>query len=336
MRFKRLIMTVDAHVQGGPVRAVIGGIPNIPGKTMAEKQDFAKLHIDNLRTALLCEPRGHRDMFACILTAPVTDEADFGALFLGSGAPTGYVSMCGHGSLGVATIAVETGIVEAREPITEIIIDTLAGSIHVRVNVKDGRAESATIQNVPAFLYKTELIEVPNLGQLPVDIVYGGNYYALVEAKHLGFEINAANIWRSEDLFAQIMESVNRQVEIRHPEIDSIKGVIGVLISDRSIDPKANIRNILVAGGGHIDRSPCGTGTCARMAAAHAKGELSLEETFVTESLLGTFFYGKLVKEVNVSGIRAVVPEVSGRGFITGIHNFVIDEEDPLKYGFKL
>ena len=347
MGFKRIVTTIDAHVGGAPVRAVTGGIPSIPGKTMAEKLDFMKRNLDHLRTALVHEPRGHRDMLSGVLTSPVTDEAAFGIIFMTA---RHYTSMCGHGSIGIASIAVETGIVEPREPVTEFIIDTPSGPIHARVNVGDGKAKSATIRNVPAFLLKTAMIKVPDLGEVPVDIAYGGNFYAIIEAKHLGFAIDAANIKRSEGLLAQIVKSTNEQVEIHHPELDTVSeanAVIAVAISDAPVNPEANRRNIIVSvdrsvsidsgkTNQHIDRSPCGTGTCAKMAALYGKGELSLGEPFVTESILGSLFYGKLVEEVSIGGIRAVVPEITGKAIITGMHTFVMDEDDPFKYGFVL
>lgn len=337
MGFKRMIMTVDAHVEGAPARVVIGGIPNIPGKTMAEKLDFMQMNLDHLRTSLVNEPRGHRDMLAAVITPPVTEQAAFGVIFM---SPRFFTPMCGHGSIGVASVAVETGIVEVKEPVTEIMIDTVSGLIRVKVNVANGKAKSTTITNVPSFLYKTALVKVPDLGELAVDIAYGGNFFAIVEARDIGIAITAADIKRSESLLAQIVKCTNEQVEIHHPEIETISGVKRVIISGEPVNPKANMKNIQVSGSGegnqHIDRSPCGTGTSAKMATLYAKGELSLGETFVNEGILGTVFYGKLVEEVTVCGIKAVVPEVTGRAFVTGFHNFVIDKDDPLKDGFML
>lgn len=340
MGFKRLVSTIDAHVEGAPLRFVTGGILDIPGKTMAEKQDFMKQNLDYLRSALVNEPRGHKDMLSFVLTPPVTDEAAFGAIIIN---PLGYVTMCGHGSIGVSTIAVEMGMVEVREPVTELVIDTVAGPIHARVNVADGRGTSSTIRNVPSFLWKSALVKVPDLGELPVDIAYGGNFYAIIDNKHLSIELSFVGVKRSESLLEQILNSVNEQVEIYHPEIRNVpelKKVIAVIINDEPLNQKANMRNILISGSGtrvqHIDRSPCGTGTSAKMAALYAKGELSLEETFVSESMLGTLYCGKLVKEISIDNIKAVVPEITGSAFITGMHTFVMDEDDPFKAGFIL
>ena len=333
MKFKRWLTTIDAHTEGEPVRLVTGGIPNIPGKTMSEKKDFVSQNLDHLRSALCDEPRGHEAMVVLIMTPPVTDDAAFGVLFMLS--PKQYPDMCVHCSIGVATIAVEMGIVEPKEPVTEVVFDTPAGTIHARVNVENGNARSVTIENVPSFLYKTALIRVPGLGELPVDIAFGGNFFGIVEARDIGVKPRADDIARAEDLLIQITESINQQVESQHPELDFIRGVHLLIINDKPRNPKANILNIECRGR-RMDRSPCGTGTSAKMATLWTKGELGLGETYVSESIIGSLFYGKLTKEVRVGNFKAVVPEITGRAFITGIHNFVINEDDPFKYGFRL
>jgi len=339
MRFHRMITTVDYHTAGEPVRVVTGGIPNIPGKTMPEKRDFARRNLDHLRTALLNEPRGHNDMWACIMTPPVTDGAAFGLIFMSAG---GFRDMCGHGSIGAATLAVEMGIIEAREPETEVVIDVPAGLVRVRVNVKNGKTRGATLQNVPSFLYKSAMIKVPRLGELPVDIAFGGNFFAIIEAEDLGITTDVAGIKEvyTSGLFGEVVESINKQVQIQHPEKDYIKGLETILVSDKPINPEANVRdtvrNILMLGNNCIDRSPCGSGTSARVATHYAKGKLRLGETLVTESIIGSHFHAKAITEVSVSGIKAIIPEVTGRAFVTGMHTFVIDENDPLKYGFRL
>jgi len=338
MRFKKLITTVDSHTEGQSTRVVIGGLPNLPGKTMAEKRDFMKQNLDHLRTAILHEPRGVMSSFGCIMTPPVTEGAAFGIIWMemGEEAEMRYIDMCGHGTIGVAATAVEMGIVEPKEPVTEIAYDTPAGLVHARVNVENGRAKSVTVQNVPSFLYKTEVIKVPDLGKLQVDIAFGGNNYAIVEAKDLGIKTSSADVKRAQYLITRVLTSINEQTKIQHPEKAYIKGVLALLINDKPSHPEATVKNIYVDEVGNIDRSPCGTGTSARMAARYAKGELDLGETFVTESIIGTVYYGKLIKEVSVAGFRAAVPEVTGRAFITGISQFMIDEDDPFKYGFLL
>jgi len=335
MRFKGMLTTVDLHTEGEPVRVVTGGIPNIPGKTMLEKRDFTQQNLGYLRTALLNEPRGHDSMWGCIMTPPVTDGAAFGFIPMSGG------FMCGHGAIGIATMAVEIGIVKAREPETEIMIDVPAGLIRVRVSVENGKARGATLQNVPSFLYKSGTIKVPRLGEIPVDIAFGGHFFAIIEAKDLGVTSDVAGIkgLQTSGLLQEVIQSINKQVPIQHPEKDFFKG-LSLLVSDKPANPEAKVRdtvkNIFVGVNNFIDRSPCGTGTSARVAARYAKGELRLGETLVTESIIGSHFHARAVKEVSVGGIKAIIPEVTGRAFVTGMHTFVIDEDDPFKYGFKV
>jgi len=339
MRFCKMVTTVDYHTEGEPVRIVTGGVPNIPGKTMAEKRAFAQQNLDYLRTTLLNEPRGHSGMWACIMTSPVTERAAFGFLPM---SPGGFRDMCGHGAIGIATFAVESGIVPIQEPVTEVLIDAPAGLVRVNVKVENGKTKNATLQNVPSFLYKSTIIKVPRLGELPVDIAFGGNFFVIVEAKDIGIQSDLVSVRSvySSGLFDEIIQSVNEQLQIQHPEKDYIKGVGMILLSDMAANPEAGVKytvkNILFLGNSKLDRSPCGTGTSARVATMYAKGELQLGETLVTESIIGSHFHAKAVKEVSVRDIKAIIPEVTGRAFVTGIHTFMLDEDDPFKYGFRL
>ncbi|GAG07729.1 unnamed protein product, partial [marine sediment metagenome] len=224
------------------------------------------------------------------MTPPVTDGAAFGLImFVGEG----YIEMCGHGSIGAATLAVDMGIVAAREPETEVVIDAVAGVVRVRVNVENGKAKGATLQNVPSFLYKSTTIKVPRLGELPVDIAFGGNFVAIIEAKDLGITTDVAGIKQAtaSGLLEEVTQSIDEQVQVQHPEKDYIKlrGEM-ILISDRPVNPEANVRdtvrNIMTITNKIIDRSPCGTGTSARVATQYAKGQLRLGETLVTESVI--------------------------------------------------
>ena len=338
MKFKNLITAIDSHTEGQFTRMVVSGYPKIPGKTVAEKRDFARQNLDHLRTAILHEPRGTMSAFGCVMTPPVSEEADFGIIWMESGAgpEKRYIDGCLHGTMGVAVTAVETGIVEPKEPVTEIGIDVPSGFVRARVNVENGKSKSVTVQNVPCFLYKTEAVKVPGLGEMQIDIAFGGNNYAIVEAKDLGIGTVSAEVRGARELAGRVLAAINEQVKIQHPEIPYIKEVLALLINDKPTRPEATVKNVYADEVGGIDRSPCGTGTSARMAARHAKGELGLGETFVTESVIGSIFYGKLIKEVDVGGIKAVIPEVTGRAYITGISQFIIDEDDPFKYGFLL
>ncbi len=338
MHFKNLITVIDSHTEGQPTRMVLSGYPGIPGRTMMARRDYARDNLDYLRTALLHEPRGVNNAFGCIITPPVSAEANFGVIWMQGGPNKDhrYLTMCGHGTIGVATCAVEMGMVEAQEPVTEVAIDTPAGLVRARVNVSAGKARSVTIQNVPSFYYRTADIRVPSLGTIAVDLAFGGNNYAIVEARDLKIRPVMADIRKSRELIAEVLDAVNRQSPVRHPEEPAIDRVLSVLISDRPSHPEATVKNIYTDEAGRVDRSPCGTGTCARMAARFGKGELGLGEQFVTEGISGTVYYGRLVKAVKIGGYKGAIPEVTGRAFVTGINQIVIDEDDPFKQGFML
>ena len=336
MRFENLINSVDSHTEGMATRVITGGIPNIPGKTMVEKRNFVKHNLDYLRTALLNEPRG-ADVYGCIMTPPVTEEAAFGAIWMRKGKEAVYSDMCGHATMGVATTAVEMGIVEPVEPITEMLIDVPAGIVRAKVKVENGKAKSVSIQNVPSFHYQTTTIKVSGFGELVADIAFGGNIIAIVDAEDIGIETTIAGITKSRELIVQIIDSINEQVEVQDPEKGTFKlAKTGIVISDKPSNSKANAKNIAVTKELFFDRSPCGTGTSGKLATLFAKGELELGQTFITESVIGSLFHSKLVNEVNVGGKKAVVPELTGRVFITGMHQFAIDPDDPFKYGYVL
>jgi proline racemase/trans-L-3-hydroxyproline dehydratase len=334
MKFKRLLSVIDSHAGGSPERVVISGVPPIPGKTMLGKAKYVYDNLDYLRTLLVHEPRGHGNMYASLVVPPTVEAADFGVLYLEVG---GYPTMCGHGTIAVCTVLVETGLVEAKEPETEIVLDTPAGLVRAKVAVKDGEAESVTIKNVPSFLYKTDVeVDVPDLGRVKVDIAYGGNFCAILPAKSVGLEVVPE---QANELIAcgtQIWKAINEQVEINHPEEPEIDCVNYVEFSAPATHPGATMKNAVVAPPTSMDRSPCGTGTSAKMATLYAKGKLGLDEEFVHESILGSLFYGRLIEETKVGEHAAVVPTIRGSAYITGIHQFVLDPRDPFPAGFLL
>jgi len=334
MTLNRTITAIDSHTMGEPTRIVTGGIANILGCTMGEKKQYLEKNLDYLRTALMHEPRGHRDMFGSIITSPIDPSADFGIVFMDGG---GYLNMCGHGSIGAATMAVQTGMVLPVEPITKVKIEAPAGLIEARVEVKDGVVKSATIRNVPAFLYEADAkIKVPGLGEVRVDIAFGGSFFAIVNAKDLCMKVAPGNINELIKIGMAIRHAANEQIKVQHPEKKHIHSIDLVEIYDDATHPEANFKNIVIFGDGQADRSPCGTGTCAKMATLFAKGKLDLNEEFVYESVTGTLFRGKVVETTTVAGYSAVIPEITGAAYITGYCQYVIDPEDPLKYGFQL
>jgi proline racemase len=309
-----------------PTRVVTGGVGPIPGATMLERKLHFEAEMDELRLLLMREPRGHSAMSGAILQPPTRDDADWGVLFI---EVSGCLPMCGHGTIGVATVLVETGMVEVTEPETVVALDTPAGLVRVRVAVQDGRATAVTLRNVPSFL----LARDREIAGVPYDMAYGGNFYALVEASAAGLAVDPE---RSGELIArglEIMAAINRADAPVHPEDPRISGCRHVVFYE---DSPGGARNATAIEPGWLDRSPCGTGTSARMAALHARGELALGEAFVNESVIGTSFTGRLVEETTVGGLPAVVPEITGRAWVTGMGQYLLDASDPFPAGFAL
>nr|MBC7243848.1 proline racemase family protein [Chloroflexota bacterium] len=332
MRFNRLITAVDSHTEGEPARVVIGGIPPIPGKTMVEKWLWAQKNLDDVRTMLMFEPRGSNIQSGSIITAPAHPEADVGVLFI---EVSGFLPMCGHMTIATCTVLVETGMVEAKEPVTNIVLDTPAGLVRAKVRVANGQVQDVTFQNVPAFLYKRDVVvDVPELGKVRLDIAWGGNFYAILPAESVGLELVPERAKEIVDKGSKIREAVFDQVQIAHPENPAIDRCTHVRFVAPSTNPKATAKNAVLYGVEAIDRSPCGTGTSAEMAARYAKGELKLNEEFVSESIIGSLFYGKLIEETTVGSFPAVVPTIRGSAYISGLQQFVLDPRDPWPHGF--
>lgn len=334
MKFKKMITAIDSHTEGEPARVVIGGIPDIPGNNMFEKKRYGEQNLDQLRTLLMYEPRGHSGMSGSIITQPTVEEADMGIVFI---EVSGWLPMCGHGTIAACTVLVETGIIEAQEPVTKIVLDTPAGIVRARVKVEDGSVRGVTILNVPSFLYQSDVeVDVPTLGRVKLDIAWGGNFYAILPAESVGLEIAPEHAMDLIDYGRKIRQAIYEQVEVAHPENPLINRVTHVRFLAPPTRPEATMKNAVIYGPGQIDRSPCGTGTSAEMAARYAKGQLNLNEEFISESIIGTLFYGKLVEEAQLNSYKAVVPTISGRAYIMGIQQFVLDPKDPFPAGFYL
>jgi len=334
LKVAKMITAIDSHTMGEPTRIVTGGIPKLKGKTMAEKKQFLIDELDHIRTAIMNEPRGHKDMFGSIITQPCNEDADFGIIFMDGG---GYLNMCGHGSIGAVTAAIETGMVEVVEPITTVVMDTPAGLVTAKAKVADRRVSEVSIVNVASFLYKKDVsVEVPGIGNLVIDIAFGGSFFALVKASDLKLEISPANCFELTQAALKIRDCVNEQVEMQHPTLSHIITCDLVEVFGPPTHPDANYKNVVVFGEGQVDRSPCGTGTSAKLATLYTRGEIKEGELFVYESILGTLFKGVIVGKDKVGEFDAVIPEITGSAFITGFNNLVIDDRDPVKYGFTL
>jgi proline racemase len=306
-----------------PTRVVTSGVEPIPGATMLERKLHFEQHMDDLRLLLMREPRGHSAMSGAILQPPTRDDADWGVLFI---EVSGCLPMCGHGTIGVATVLVETGRVEVREPETVVRLDTPAGLVVARVAVEEGRARSVTIRNVPSFLYERDR----QAAGVVCDLAFGGNFYALVAVD----DVDPARADEYVARGAEIMAAVNEDPPV-HPADPRIAGCRHVVFHAPGRDG-ADARNATSIHPGWLDRSPCGTGTSARMAQLHARGELALGEPFVNESLIGTRFTGRLVEETRVGAYDAVVPEITGRAWVTGRSEYRLQADDPFPAGFAL
>ena len=332
MTYEHVFTTVDTHTAGEPTRVVVAGVPFLSG-TMAERRKQLQETYDDVRTTLMHEPRGHADMFGAILMAPASPQADLGVVFMDTG---GYLAMCGHGSIGAVAAALATGVVPAEEPETEIVMDTPAGLVRARAQVEDGRVGQIAVENVPAFLYRRNVELDLSWGRVTVDVSFGGNFFALVPAAKLDLAVERSRLAELTEKGMEILSSVNDQLEVVHPTAPHIDAVDLVEIYDEKPQDGVDCRNVVIFGESQADRSPCGTGTSAKMAALYAEGRLGLNEPFVNESILGTRFTGRLLRETLVGDLEAVVPEIAGRAYVTGFQQFVVDRDDPLRTGFLL
>jgi proline racemase len=333
MRTKRVFHAVNSHTEGMPTRVITGGIGVIPGDTMFDRRLYFIDHLDHLRRLLMNEPRGHSAMSGAILQPPTRPDADWGVLYI---EVSGVLPMCGHGTIGVATVLVETGMVEVTEPVTTVRLDTPAGLVVAEVAVTDGVANSVTIRNVPSFsLGFDRVVDVAGFGEVRYDMAFGGNFYAILDLDQLGLPFDRAEKQRLLEAGLSIMDAVNKQDQPVHPENPDIAGCKHVYLAAPGSTARHS-RHAMAIHPGWFDRSPCGTGTSARMAQLHARGELPLHTDFRNESFIGTHFIGRLVEETTVGGLPAVVPTITGRAWISGTGQYFLDPDDPFPEGFEL
>jgi proline racemase len=332
MRSIRTLHAVDSHTEGMPTRVVVGGVGVIPGATMAERRQYFLAKMDDLRTLLMCEPRGHSAMSGAILQPPTRPDCDWGVLYI---EVSGCLPMCGHGTMGVATVLVETGMVEVTEPITRIRLDTPAGLVVAEVAVENGAARSVTLENVPSFAYALDrAVDIPGLGRIGYDLAFGGNFYAMVDLDTIGEPFDRGRQQQIAQAGLAIMAAINDADLPIHPVAPDIVGCRHVqFIAPGST--AAHSRHAMAIYPGWFDRSPCGTGTSARMAQLHARGELPLHREFVNESFIGSRFVGRLVEETTVGGLPAVIPTITGRAWVTGTAQYLLDPTDPFPAGFQ-
>jgi len=346
MRLSSVISAIDLHACGEPGRVIVGGVRDVPGGTMFEKMQYLAEHHDGLRLRMLREPRGYPAANCNLLLPPTRPEADAGFVIMEQ---VEYPPMSGTNTICVTTALLETGIVPMVEPITELTLETPAGLIHVRAACRAGKVTEVAFRNVPAFAVHLDApIEVPTLGTVTVDVAWGGMFYVIADAASFGLRLTpdeGRDITRIGEL---IKTATQEQLPVAHPENPAIAGVSIAQLSGPPAAAANHRRNaVIVSTGkldwdrpstwtGAIDRSPCGTGTCAKMAALHARGRLSIGEPFRHEGVLGTVFTGTLLEETTVGPYRAVVPQLAGTAWITGFAQYVVDPEDPFPEGFTV
>lgn len=346
LRLENEIIAVDAHACGEPGRVITGGVSDVPGKSMFEKMMHLKTHGDHLRKLMLREPRGYPAANCNVILPPTREDADAGFVIMEQ---VEYPPMSGTNTICVVTVLLETGIIAAADGTRKLKLDTPAGLVEVEAQVEKGKVKQVTFQNVPAFATHLDAsVEVPNLGTVTVDVAYGGMFYVIADAEALGFRLTpdeARDLVRTGEM---IKAAAREQLPVVHPENAEIAGISIAQISGPSATKGVDRRNTVIVSTGELDwerpstwigaldRSPCGTGTCAKMAALHAKGRLPLGRDFLHEGILGTKFTGRLIEETRVGNYAAVVPTISGRAWITGYSRYVVDESDPFQEGFTV
>ena len=328
------ITAIDAHTGGEPFRVITGGFPVLSGDTILARRRWVKERFDHLRTALMWEPRGHADMYGCIVTPPVTPGADIGVLFMHN---EGYSTMCGHGIIAITKVALETGLIPMQAPETRVRIDSPAGLITAHARVSGGAVESVRFHNVPAFvLAKDETVEVPGLGRVRYDIAFGGAFYAYVNAQDAGVRCIPEDFRLLIEKGMAIKRAVMASREILHPFEPDLGFLYGTIFVGPPQAAGAHSRNVCIFAEGEVDRSPTGTGVSGRLAIHYARGDVGIGEPIVVESIIGSRFSGRVIETTTFGSFPAVIPEVEGSAHITGRQELLIDPTDPLRNGFIL
>lgn len=346
MRLSGMVTAVDAHAGGEPGRVIVGGVLDVPGTTMFDKRLYLAQHADALRQRMLKEPRGYPGLCCNLILPPTTPEADAGFVIMEQ---TDYPPMSGSNTICVATVLLETGMLPMREPVTELVLEAPAGLIRVRAECSNGKVRSVTFRNVAAFaVHLGAALEVPRLGTLTVDVAYGGMFYVIADAAALGLRLTPDEGRQIVRVGEMIKAAAREQLPVAHPLQPEVVGYSVAQLSGPPHSAEAEMRNAVVISTGRfdwerpdtwtgaLDRSACGTGTCARMATLHARGLLGVGQPFRHEGILGTVFTGCVEGETTVEGYRAIVPSITGSAYITGISQYVVDAEDPFPNGFTV
>ena len=330
------IETLDAHTGGEPLRLIMRGFPVPDGATMLERREWLRDHHDHLRTAIMLEPRGHADMYGALLTAAERADSDAGVLFMHN---EGYSTMCGHGVIAIATLVFEHGLLETRQR-DVLVLDTPAGQVHAHADVQRSddsvRVKSVRFRNVPSFVLHAGVPVRFHNRELRADVAFGGAFYAIVDSEAAGIPISRLRLQELRQAGMAIKAAVDAAVRVAHPLEPALQGLYGTIFTGPPSDERADLRNVTVFADAEVDRSPCGTGTCAVMAVLAAMGLLTPEQTFTHESIVGSRFVGRMVGEAMVGEVPAIVPEIQGEAHVTGRHTFYVDDRDPFGEGFRL
>jgi proline racemase len=332
-RYPERLLTIDSHTQGEPTRLLVGGLTRLPGETMLAKRSYFEAHHDAVRMQLTREPRGHRGIMAAVVTEPVSPAGAFGLFYMDA---RRYPYLCGHATIGAVASLVETGALSAPEGESVITVDTPSGPMAAHTRVEAGRVVSVAIDMVPAFVFDTGLtVTVPGYDRLPVDLVCVGGFFAMVAARAVGLEPTAANSHELVPLGMAVIEAANRAFTVHHPERPEVASVDVAEFYEEG--PRAGTgRGLVVYGESHMDRSPCGTGTAAKMTLLHHRGALEPGRVYRNQSPLGTVFEGRIVDSVKIGSYDGIVAQIRGNAQITGYHQFVRDPHDPFPDGYLL
>lgn len=327
------LKTIDMHTGGEPLRVIVDGFPEIKGNSILEYRNYIKTNYDHLRTTLMFEPRGHADMYGCILTPPISPQADFGIIFMHN---EGYSTMCGHATIAIAKLAVEMKWVNITEPVTEIGIDAPCGLLLAQVEVQNDIVISVSFDNVPSFVSGLDLtVNVEGIGTISYDLAYGGAFYAFVNADPLGLNLTSDNHRTLIDMGMAIKKAVIKSNDsIQHPFEKDLSFLYGTIFISESQTEGVDSRNVCIFANGELDRSPTGSGVSARMAIHYKRNEIAQNEWMTIESILGSTFKTCVKEVVNYGDFEAIIPRVQGSAHVTGQHEFLIDPNDPMREGF--
>lgn len=335
MKISRIMTAFDTHSSGMTSRVIMSGFPEIPGETMLEKTKYCQENLDHLRRAVMLRPRGFKGILGAIVTSPTKKEADFGVIYTHS---DGYLNACGDSTFATVRALIEAGRVERREPITSVVLDTASGILPVKATVMEGEVRGISYEGTPSFYCGHHVLDVTEVGEVDVDVAFGGLYYAFVDAREVGVETEPENAGELIRTGLRIMDAANEQVKVQHPQNPELNKIQLVTFSDRPKDPKHDCRHANVQDVGFLCISPAGTSVSAKLATYIAKGEMSVGDKIIVESPVnpGLIMIGKAIRETTVGNFKAIIPELSARAYVTGIQQFVIEEDDPIKYGFEM